>query len=264
MVAVEPVVELLLEIGITSPQAESLLRSLFVHSARERIIEKGGRAERSDVRVSLITGIHRNVVREILSRPLGVAPPREKRGHLLNRVLRAWQSDKRYLDDHGKPRDLNEEGQVPSFAALVAATLPTASARFVLQELMHAGAVESLSDHRVRLRSRTIRPRGLTQESLVRYGQEGRALLNTLSRRLRDSSDRIYSDSTRVITVNAERLALLREVLRRRGDSFLDALEAELGSESGWRPRKRARLAVSVIETEPPAGTRARRRRERR
>ena len=35
MAAMEPLVQLLLEIGITSPEAESLLRSLFVHKARE-------------------------------------------------------------------------------------------------------------------------------------------------------------------------------------------------------------------------------------
>jgi len=256
MVAVEPLVELLLEIGITSPQAESLLRSVFVHKAKERLVEKGGRAKRSDARVALITGVHRNVVREILSRPPSIAAAREKRGYLTGRLLRAWQTNHKYLDDLGRPRDLHEEGQAPSFTSLVTATLPSASPRFVLQELIRAGVVESLSEHRVRLRSRTMRQPGITLGNVTRYGLEGKALLGTLTRKLRDPTCRAYSESTAAINVDSERLAVVRDVLSKRASSFISGLEEELAAESRQRSRKKVRIAVSVIETGLPAGRR--------
>src|ERR1700733_15206973 len=70
MAAVEPLVELFLELGVTSPEAESLLRSLFVHKARQWLTESSADGARpSDVRVSLVTGVHRNFVRRIQAEP---------------------------------------------------------------------------------------------------------------------------------------------------------------------------------------------------
>jgi hypothetical protein len=82
MSAVEPLVELFLELGITSPEAESLLRSVFVHKARHWLAKSAGApGSPSDVRVSLVTGVHRNFVRKILEEPPGIAAAREQKGH---------------------------------------------------------------------------------------------------------------------------------------------------------------------------------------
>ena len=110
MAAVEPLVELFLELGITSPEAESLLRSIFVHKAREWLA-KSNAAEQypSDVHVALVTGVHRNFVRTLLAEPPRIAVAREQKGHRASRLLEAWHSDARYLDSSGKPRDLSEK-----------------------------------------------------------------------------------------------------------------------------------------------------------
>jgi hypothetical protein len=162
MVAIEPLVELLLEIGITSPEAESLLRSVFVHKARAWLTAQGHGKLASDARVALVTGVHRNFVRQILSEPPQVARGRERRGYLSGRVLQSWRTLAPYCNESGKPRDLPEKGPEPSFATLVASSLPAASPGVVLEELIRAGIVESLSDHRVRVRSGRARPRRRT------------------------------------------------------------------------------------------------------
>ena len=125
MSAVEPLVELFLELGITSPEAESLLRSVFVHKARDWLAKSAATpADPSDVRVSLVTGVHRNFVRKILAEPPGISAAREQKGHPAGRVLEAWHSDPKYLDSSGKPRDLSEREQEPSFHSLVLEHLP--------------------------------------------------------------------------------------------------------------------------------------------
>jgi hypothetical protein len=109
MAAAEPLVELLLELGVTSPEAESLLRGVFVHKTREWLArESATTSEPSDARVSLVTGVHRNFVRRILAEPPKIADAREQKSNRANRLLRGWYSDPGYLDTSGKPRDLPE------------------------------------------------------------------------------------------------------------------------------------------------------------
>jgi len=106
MAAVEPLVDLFLELGITSPEAESLLRSLYVHKARDWLAAQNGGASPSDARVALVTGVHRNFVHQILSEPPAIAIARQRKGHRADKLLDAWHKQPSYLDNAGKPRDL--------------------------------------------------------------------------------------------------------------------------------------------------------------
>src|ERR1700686_1980618 len=156
MAAVEPLVELFVELGITSPEAESLLRSLFIHKARQWLAASSADGEQpSDVRVSLVTGVHRNFVRRILAEPPRIAAARERKKHRTARLLDAWHTDPAYLDSSGKPRDLSKREPEPSFSTLAAAYAPGAAPGVVLQELQRPGVVRLLPDERVRIGSRT-------------------------------------------------------------------------------------------------------------
>jgi hypothetical protein len=178
MSAVEPLVELFLELGVTSPEAESLLRSVFVHKARQWLANSSATtADPSDVRVSLVTGVHRNFVRRILAEPPGIAAAREQKGHPAGRVLEAWHSDPKYLDSSGKPRDLSEKDQEPSFHTLVLEHLPGASPGMVLAELHRAGLVQLLSEHRLRVRNRSFRMQGINPGNINEMGAQARELL---------------------------------------------------------------------------------------
>src|ERR1700722_10592727 len=150
MSAMEPLVQLFLELGITSPEAESLLRSLFVHQARAWLAQASdGGGKPSDVRISLVTGVHRNFVRRILAETPRIAAARAQKGHPAERLLDAWHSDPAYLDSSGKPRDLPERGPKPSFYSLASAYIPGAAPGVVLEELRRAGVVQMLAEHRV-------------------------------------------------------------------------------------------------------------------
>src|SRR6202167_6555453 len=146
MSAVEPLVELFLELGITSPEAESLLRGVFVHTARKWLASQSRSEEApSDVRVSLVTGVHRNFVRRILAEPPRIAAARAQRKHRTSRLLEAWHTDPAYLDSSGKPRDLSRREPEPSFSTLASAYAPGAAPGVVLQALQRAGVVQLLA-----------------------------------------------------------------------------------------------------------------------
>ena len=255
MAAVEPLVELFLELGITSPEAESLLRSLFVHKARSWLAElNGSRTIPSDVRVSLVTGVHRNFVRRILAEPPRIAAAREQKRHRAARLLEAWHTDPAYLDSNGKPRDLSKREPEPSFFTLASTYVPGAAPGVVLQELHRAGVVQLLSEDRVRIRSRTFRVHGVNASGMSELGSRGRELLETLVRNLRDPNARILCDSMPSIEVDALRVPAIRDVIARRGANFLAAIEQELAFEASLsyrrKSKQRVRIGVTAFETE--------------
>src|SRR3984885_199074 len=255
MAAVEPLVELFLELGITSPQAESLLRGLFVHKAHQCLAALSVDGESpSDVRVSLVTGVHRNFVRRILAEPPRIAAAREQRKHRTTRLLEAWHTDPAYLDSSGKPRDLSRKEPEPSFHSLAAAYAPGAAPGVVLQELQRAGVVQLLPDDRVRIRSRTFRVHGINASGMSEVGSRGRDLLHALIHNLRHPEDRLLCDSMASIEVDALRVPAIRDLIARRTGNFLAAIEQELAIEASLSPRrkskKRVRIGLTAFESE--------------
>jgi hypothetical protein len=256
MVAVEPLVELFLELGITSPEAESLLRSLFVHKARAWLGQTGGESP-SDVRVALVTGVHRNFIRSILAEPPRIAATREHKGHRASRLLGAWYSDPRYLDSSGKPRDLSEREWEPSFFTLAGTYLPGAAPSIVLEELRRAGVVQMLPEHRVRVRSRTFRMHGINAANISGLGQRTKDFLETLTRNLRQPEASLFCDSMPSIEVEAARLPFVRDLIARRAGNFLAAMEQELAVGAGGSRRRksgeRVRVGLTAFQSERQA-----------
>jgi hypothetical protein len=255
MAAVEPLVQLFLELGITSPEAESLLRSLFVHKAREWLAgsgEHGGNP--SHARVSLVTGVHRNFVRRILREPPRIAAARQQKGHRAVRLLDAWHSDPAYLDSSGKPRDLSERAPQPSFYSLAADYVPGAAPGVVLEELRRAGVVQMLAENRVRVRSRSFRPHGLNAGNIGEIGERARELLETLTHNLREPEQALFCDSMPTIEIDPARLPIVRALIARRASTFLAAVGEEFSAEATpsrrSKPRQRVQVGLTVFSTE--------------
>jgi hypothetical protein len=255
MAVIEPLVEMLLEMGVTSPEAESLLRSMFVHRARAWLarLDPAG-AEPSDARIALVTGVHRNFVRHILAEPPRIAKARQQKGSRSARLLNAWYSDPQYLDADGKPLELPEKGAAPSFQSLVGAYLPGTAAGVLLEELKRGAQVQLLPDDRVRVRSRTARARGLTQESAAEIGERARELVQTMRYNLRHPDERRPFESIAGIDIDEEALAAARDLIGRRVMAFLARLEQELASQAPsarrGSGRRRIRVAVTAFATE--------------
>lgn len=229
--SVEPLVELFLELGITSPEAESLWRGVYVHKCREWLSRGEGGKPPSDVRVALVSGVHRNFVRRLLAEPPKIASARELKGHRATRMLDTWHRDPVYLDSSGKPRDLPERGAPPSFEALAASHMPGAPRGAVLRELHRAGIVDLLPDRRVRIRVRDVRIPGVTLANLNQIGKSSAAYLRTLIHNLRQPHEPWLNETLSDIEVASNRMPLVREVIYRRTVAFLQSLEAELASE---------------------------------
>jgi hypothetical protein len=178
----QPIARLLIEHGVSSPVAESLLRAVCVHQAAK--IRPAGRERANVSRVALITGIARGEVARILRTQPAEDPTLEAHLHRADRVLAGWHSDPRFSTGDGAPLILPIKGigRKPSFWSLASRYAPGVYPGLVLSELCRVGAAERYSGGRVRVRAREYRGRASSDESLDEIGSRTRELLQRMVR----------------------------------------------------------------------------------
>jgi hypothetical protein len=233
--ALEPLIDVCLAIGITSPEIESLLRATFVQRAFVKLPRhsRTGRAP-SDSKVSLAAGVHRSEVSKIRAAggAAGAKETMETKQRLYSksaRVLLGWTTDPRFMTSGGLPLDLPIEPnkQRRGFEDLVDKYAPSTHPGSVLKELRRRGNVALLGDDIVRFKGTTIRSSGLTKSNVAGAARRIKRLGDTLVHNIVNAEQsRLYAE-TKTLSLNAEQLALIRAVLERRAKTFVTALESE-------------------------------------
>lgn len=154
--AFRPLAQLLVEHGVSSPEAESLFRAVYVH---EVALEQAVRGKKPNVsQIALVTGLDRKEVSQILKGPPEVNRALETRCRV-NRVLAGWYDDRTFAY-RSKPLALSIKGENrkrPSFWMLARRYAPDVYPGLILRELSRVGALEKLKDGRVRARIRRYR-----------------------------------------------------------------------------------------------------------
>ncbi len=257
--ALEPLIDVCLKIGVTSPEAESLLRVAFVQRAFEKLPRhsRTGRGP-SDSRVSLAAGVHRSDVGRIRSAggTVSAKGTMEKKERLYSksaRVLMGWTTDARFMTSGGLPLDLPMERnkQRRSFEDLVDKYAPGNHPGSVLKELRRRGNVELLDEEIIRFKSTTTRSRGITKANVAQAASRIKRLGDTLFQNIMDTEQsRLYTE-TKAIPINAKQLALIRGILERRAKAFTEYVESELRTRSATElDGEPKRMGLSVFSWE--------------
>ena len=233
--ALEPLIDVCLTIGVTSPEIESLLRATFVQRAFVKLPRhsRTGRGP-SDSKVSLAAGVHRSEVSKIRAAggAKGAKGTMEIKQRLYSksaRVLLGWTTDRRFMTSGGLPLDLPMERnkQRRSFEDLVDKYAPGNHPGSVLKELRRRGNVDLLEHDIVRFKGTTTRSSGLTKSNVAGAARQIKRLGDTLIHNIVNAEQsRLYAE-TKTLSLNVEQLALIRAVLERRAKTFITALESE-------------------------------------
>jgi uncharacterized protein DUF6502 len=234
-VALEPLIDVCLTLGITSPEIESLLRATFVQRAIVTLPchARTGRGP-SDSKVGLAAGVHRHEVGRIRAAggAAGAKGTMEKKQRLYSksaRVLLGWTTDPRFMTGGGHPLDLPMERskQRRSFEDLVDKYAPDNHPGSVLKELRRRGNVDLLDGDIVRFKGTATRSSGLTKANVAGAARRIKRLGDTLVHNIVDAEQsRLYAE-TKTLNLSVEQLALIRAVLERRAKTFIAALESE-------------------------------------
>lgn len=170
----------LVDHGISSPEAESLLRAVWVHQLAR---ELAARRRRPNVSwIALVAGLDRKAVSLILKRPPRMGPASESHGQWANRVLAGWHSDPAFAKDH-TPKVLHVKAvgsKRPSFWALARRYSPGVYPGLILRELCRVGAAEKLEGGRVRARTRRYRAKELSGDHASEIDPRVRSLFQSI------------------------------------------------------------------------------------
>jgi hypothetical protein len=140
---------LLIDHGVSSPEAESLFRAVCVHQVALAQAVRGKRPNVS--RIALVTGLDRKEVGQILKCPPRINPALETRSRA-NKLLAGWYGDRTFVRK-AKPLPLPikaSERNRPSFWMLANRYAPGVYPGLILRELSRIGALEKLQNGRVR------------------------------------------------------------------------------------------------------------------
>lgn len=131
---------MLLRFGVSYRDFDQVCRTAFVEAATDDHGVSGRPANIS--RVSLITGLSRKAVRQVVESRLNSNLPRPDIRSLPAEVLHVWHTDSRYSITPGTARDLAWDDGGNSFADLVRQCSSTVSPVTLRAELMHVGAIQ--------------------------------------------------------------------------------------------------------------------------
>ena len=256
--ALRPIVDLCIAQGITSPEMERVLRGVFIEQA-ERALAGPGDREASDLRVGLMTGVHRNFVREIRATKPRARLQKVHRRHKGDALLHAWATDWEFLTSAGTPRELpiQPKPDQASFASLAARYMPNVAPRTAVAELERAGLVQTLDGDHVRLRSRSARPLGVNEANLTEAGTKLAGFASTLLHNLKHPDDARVCEYSELIEIPTKRLPVVRRTITKRAQNFLDGLTGEIQHEADTEVIETTAIRVTVFCHEQPEKPRA-------
>jgi hypothetical protein len=154
-----PLARWLLRHGVPYTAFADMLKSVFLHAARDELALAGARPTHSAL--SVASGVHRKDVRTLESLPEAPAAPRSI--SLASQVFTRWISDTAFRGADGKPRRLARGGAVDSFEALARTVSSDVHPRTVLDELVRLGLARIDGDDVVPTQSSFVPSRQLDE-----------------------------------------------------------------------------------------------------
>ena len=214
----DPLIDLMLDTGITVHEFGEIVRECTVQRARVRISRQGGRVSKS--RVAIITGLPRAEVSRLLN------PRREPKTNRSGQypagtVLAAWHDDPFFLTENGKPAVLPIYGVKRSFERLVGSYCAGIPVRAMLDQLLQVGAAEVLPGQYVKANSRIPTCAGFDSSAVTFIGDRTRDLLDTLIKNLR-GSDSLFDGSAVCNDLDAEDIRHVRTEIAEQGALLID------------------------------------------
>ncbi len=211
-----PLVEWLLQEGVTYPQFANALKQTFLDAAPPVLDASSTKV--NDSSISTLTGVHRKDVRawRAIGRPL----PQAKTFGAVMEVFARWLNDPVYCDPQGRPRILDRVGGPGTFEALATSVTSDVHPRTLLRELIRLGIasrvdIESDAEgDRVSLNAQALVPKEGTAEVLQLFSDNVGDHLAAATNNLRHSGPPMLEQSIFADHLRPESVARLNALAR--------------------------------------------------
>lgn len=224
-----PLVRVLLRNGMSFKAFAEIAKHVFVDVSLRELDIPGKKQTLS--RVSILTGLSRKEVQQVVSRPQMAKEKSQERYNRAARVIAGWVRDRDFTDARGDPQALESDGTHGSFAQLVKRYGGDVPARAVLDELLRVGAIESLNDGRVRLLARAYVPRTSDREKLDILGSDVAHLIATIDHNLQHGdTDPRFQRKVMYDNLPREAIAAFRALSGEHAQRLLEELDRWLSA----------------------------------
>lgn len=252
--ALEPIIDVCLTAGITSPELEKILRATFVARAFEKLPKhpKSGRPPTAN-KVAFATGLNWSDINKVRNAPRASAAKklletREQSPSKAARVIEGWIKDPAFLTSGGNPSDLpiKRLGKHRSFKDLVAKYAPHTPFGTILKELTRRGHVQVLDGEVVRFKRATAQRGGMTPAAISDASQKVKRLADNLYQGLHDEHAAHVYEESEPLKMSEQEFALNRRRLEQRIKSFITSVQNEFRETEESAAGERRDFGVSV------------------
>ncbi len=222
-IVLEPIVRLMLMVGVTWKEFCEVAKAKFVAAATEEYGIRGRPTNAS--RVAILTGIDRREVRRLRSQA-DEAPAKGYQSRA-SQLLSAWHHEPDFLDADGQPATLAIEGDGNTFTELMRRVAPGLPVVAMIKELKGAGAIEELPDGHLRPLNRTYVPVGTSAERLRLWTSAISDFSNTIEHNFARDEDEPARFERRALSLCIDRNALpeFRQLLEAEGQALLERID---------------------------------------
>lgn len=249
-----PLVKILLRNGVATETFIEISKRVYVDVAEKEFQIPG--KDQTTARIATLTGLSRKEVLHLRKDQDDDQLLSLERHNRASRVISAWVRETDFQDKASRPVSLPFDGEKISFSALVKKYSGDITARTILEELEHAGAVSILKDGRIKLVANTYIPKADAVEKVKILGTDVTDLIATIEHNLSHSSEQAYFQ--RKVWYNnipEDCIDSMRKKVVKRGQAAIESIDREMAkcdrdanSESKGEGRKRAMIGIYYYE----------------
>jgi hypothetical protein len=225
-----PLARILLGCGIGYREFAELAKLAFVQEAMDRQKQNGGAVNVS--RLAVTTGLSRKELsrmrRELVTQPNADRSDVSRTTYMSRsaRVMQLWHSDRRFLDESGKPLELELDERGNSFTALVKLAGGDIPVGALKAELLASGAAEETLDGRLKARTRHYIPATSLDGIMLGLSRMVFPVLTGLARNSQVNGDeRFLQRIAHTHRLTAENASSFRQFARSRSIDFLEVID---------------------------------------
>ena len=224
----DPLVKWLLEAGVGVGDLVALVKIAYVRAAREQGRAAGEHRRPNVSRISVVTGLTRLEVTNILAAGATDPVPRGWRQRA-ERVLSGWWNDSAFQDELGRPAPLPIRGAKRSFAALVERYSGESwRVATILEELLRVKAVRRLADGRLEAISRSYATVRWDPDGVAAFGEQLGEHCATLVHNLNFPARARYVRRVLNARLDPRYVPMLLRDLEQQAETFADSTDDAL------------------------------------
>lgn len=221
-----------LRYGVTYQEMRDTLKNAVVEAAITDLPSENTPISNASIAEKI--GLSRRAVAEVRSKPI-VSKLRTESAVPAGVMLKIWHNDPRYLDDKGRPKELDISGghSHVSMQSLSEDADCSVTVDNVIDSLTNAGAIE-VRDGKARVKARTFIMNPSDESTAMYFGIAGSNLLSTLVHNTGDDFDAPFFERTTWVSgINRAVFPRFSELVSETSIPFLELLDDWLTHRQG-------------------------------